>query len=343
MAAPGAGAGLVVVGLDQDRVGRDLFVVDELRAGEHRRAGHPELGQSRQPVRGAVGGQRLLRQCQPGVDVVLAIGRRGETRVVVPLGLVEGRDQRLPLAIGLDRHADVAGGGLVDEIDEARRPRLVEFIADEGLTVHVGMPEEIDHGVEHRHPHVLAGRAAGPCEQRRRDRLGGDIAGELVRHDRAHQPRAGLVRAALDAGQARERLDQRIVDRIAGIGPVLAEAADRTINDVRGDGADRVLADAHALGHARTKVLDEHIGVGTQGLQRGDAGLGFQIQRHRALVAVVVEIARRETVAPVGRQPRVVADVGALDLEYFRTLIGELHGRQWPGHHGGRVDDAKTG
>ena len=300
-------------------------------------------GQPLEPVLGAVFDKLCLGHLQPGVDVVLTRGRGGETRVVVPFGCTERGEQRLPFLVGLHRDADIARGRFVDQIDEAGGLRLVELVADEGLAVHVRMPEKIDHRVEHGDMHMLTGRAVGARQQGRGDGLGGDIAGELVRHDGTHQARARCIRAPLDARQARQRLHKRVVDRIGRIGAGGPETADRAVDDVRRHGPNGVFAKAHALDYARTEILNEHVGVFAQPQQRLVAGRRLEVERDRALVAVVVQITRREAVALVRREPGVVAHIGTLDLEYFRALVGELHGRERARNHGRKVDDAIAG
>jgi hypothetical protein len=101
--------------------------------------------------------------------------------------------------------------------------------------------------------------------------------------------RTVVVRAALDARQPRQRLDQRIVDRLLGEWALLAEAADRHIDDGRRQRPHRLLTEAHAVDHPGAEVLDEDIRRGDQPLQCLHTGRRLQVQHNRALVAVVVE------------------------------------------------------
>ena len=107
---------------------------------------------------------------------------------------------------------------------------------------------------------MLAGAGAGARQQGGGDGLGRDDPGELVRQDGAHQARPLPIRAGLHRGEARHRLDQRIVDRLVRVGAVLAEAADRHVDDRRRHRADRRLADADALGDAGPEILHEDVG-----------------------------------------------------------------------------------
>ena len=109
-------------------------------------------------------------------------------------------------------------------------------------------------------------------------------------------------------------------------GPCFAEAADRDVDDVRAQRADRSLAKAHPVDHPGAKVLDEHVGGGDQPLQRLDPGRRLQVQHDRPLVAVVVEERGRKPAPPVGRGPRMIATLRVLDLDDIRALVSQQHG-----------------
>jgi hypothetical protein len=297
-------------------------------------------GQPLQPFLGAARAQRLLRQGEALVDVPLPQRRGGEARVGEPLRPLERAGQRLPFLVALHRDADVAGRGLVDQVEEAGRLLLGYRLLREGLAAHVGTPEEGHDRVQHGQPHVLPRRAAGARQQRGGDRLGRDGAGQLVRQDGAHQARRRLVRARLHGGEAAERLDQRVVDRLLGVGPGLAEAADGDVDDAGRRGAHRRLAEAHALGDAGAEVLHEDVGARGQAQQRLHRRRVLQVERDRALAAVVVEEGGGEAAAPVGPEPGVVA-AGArvLHLDHLGPLVGQQHGGGGPRDHGGEVHD----
>ena len=72
------------------------------------------------------------------------------------------------------------------------------------------------------------------------------------------------VRLAGDRHDARHALDHEVIARPLGIGPVLAEAGDRAIDELRVDGFQAVIVEAIFLQAAHLEVLDHHIGLGRQ-------------------------------------------------------------------------------
>ena len=132
---------------------------------------------------------------------------------------------------------------------------------------------------------MLAAAVALAPQQRRRYRLGGGQGGQLVGQHGAHQARARVVVAGLHRGQPGQRLDDGIVGRLGGVGPVLAEAADRAIDDVRRHRADVGLADgvggrlraphAEAIDHAGAEILHEDVRLRGQPAHQVAARLRF--------------------------------------------------------------------
>ena len=170
---------------------------------------------------------------------------------------------------------------------------------------------------------MLAPGAALAGQQRGGDGLRTGEAGQLVGQDGANQSGPRLVGATLDGGQPRERLDQRVVDRLGRIGSALAEAADRDLDDVGRHGADGVVVHPHALDDAGPEVLHEDVGARRQGHQHLDAARVLEVERHRALVAVVVEERGRKAAVPVGDAPGMVAAAKCERLRERNTLCGE--------------------
>src|SRR5215472_611380 len=80
-----------------------------------------------------------------------------------------------------------------------------------------------------------------------------------------------------------------IVDRLLRVGADLAKPADRDIDDVGPDRAHRRLIDAEPLDDAGTEVLHKGVGLFAQFEQRAAARGGLEVERDRALVAIVVE------------------------------------------------------
>ena len=179
-----------------------------------------------------------------------------------------------------------------------------------------------------------------PRQQRRRDRLRRVVRRQLVRHDRSHQPRPLPIRPGLDRRQPRHPLDQRIIHRLLRIRPGLPKPADRDIDDLRRHRPHRVLAQPHPLRHPRPEVLHEYVGRPGQPQHRLPRPRLLQVQRHRPLVAVIVQKRRREPAPPVIRRPRMVPAIRVLHLDHVRPLIRQDHGRQRTRDHRGQVDNA---
>jgi len=284
--------------------------------------------------------QLLLHLLQARVDVLVAQRPGGEARVLRQVLAPGDLAKSQPLPVGHQRDAHKTVGRLVDEVDEACRPLDRDRRVHEGLRAHVRVPEEGDDGIEHRDADMLA--FAGRCavQQRGRHRLGGGERRHLVRQDGAHQPRPLLVGARLHGGEARDRLHDGIVCGLGGERPLLAEAAERDIDDVRPDGADIRLADAEPVHHARAKVLDEHVRRRGEPLQQRHALGLFQVQHDGALVAVVVQERRRESALPVAAAARQVP-APRFDLDDVGALVAEDLRRHRPRNHIGEIDHPK--
>ena len=84
-------------------------------------------------------------------------------------------------------------------------------------------------------------------------------------------------------------MDHWIVSRLCRVWAPLAEAADRDIDDLWGDGTNGLFADAEAVGDAGAEILHEHIGAGGEAQQRLTAAVRLQVKDNRALIAVVVQ------------------------------------------------------
>ena len=106
---------------------------------------------------------------------------------------------------------------------------------------------------------ALARALAG--EQRGGDGLCCGHAGKLIGQYRADETGAHIVGTALDRREAGGRLDDRIVDPLVRVGPGLAEAIDRDVDDPWVYGPDVGLADPQSLDHARPEILDEDVGM----------------------------------------------------------------------------------
>ncbi|MNL17710.1 hypothetical protein D3C87_1388190 [compost metagenome] len=147
-----------------------------------------------------------------------------------------------------------------------------------------------EHGIDHCHVQelALAGALRAPAGR-------GNAVGQVHGgHDVAHAGpdlRGGAARhGASDAHDAAHRLGHRVVGGPVGVWTLaaacVAEAAQRRIHEARVLLRQRLVAQAQPLHHARTVVLDEHIGLPHEPQQRGLAGGMLQVEDQRILVAV---------------------------------------------------------
>ena len=105
---------------------------------------------------------------------------------------------------------------------------------------------------------ALARALAG--KQRRSDSLGCGYASELIRQDGSDQLRASFVSTGLHRRQARQALNQWIVNRPLGVGAGVTEPTDGHHNQVRCHLAQCVLTQSHPVDHTGAEILHKHIG-----------------------------------------------------------------------------------
>ena len=137
-------------------------------------------------------------------------------------------------------------------------------------------------------------------------------------------------------------LECQIVRGAAGIGAVLAEGADRAIDDAGIVLAHRVVADAEALGDAGAEGLDQDVGLAGQPEQIGAAPLALEVE-HDALLAAA-HVAKEDGGARV-RRPDVAAGVALarrLDLDHGGAVIGERCGEIGSRQEPRQVDDLQS-
>ena len=162
------------------------------------------------------------------------------------------------------------------------------------------------------------------CRKDAHDRVG---AGSQIadRNARAHGAPVLLSRQAHAAGQ---RLHDHVVGRLVAIRAVLAETADRGIDDTRIELGDAIVVDAVFGGPARPHVLDNNIAVGGEAAHQLLPFLCPQVDRDALLVAVDrVEIG---AVGPdeVGRQASRIVAGDLLDLDHLRAEVAQNLGRE---------------
>ena len=337
--AHAADAGMVVLG-DQ-AAGHHLLVGHHLAAAQDRGARHVGLVEARQPVgRGALG-ENVAHQGDALGSVGGARGRRVEALVVGQRRLLDGAAEALPFGV-----RDRAGGHVaVERLEDQVGPRLGVvrrgLLSDHRVLHHRFRPEIGDHDVEHRHLDVLAHARLFPRVQRRCDRLGGENRGGLVGHDGPDHLRAPGLRIGLHVGEARKALDDGIVDALLGVGPAVAGAADRDVDQARIERAHGRFAEAQPIHHLRPEILHQHVGAGDQLAQDVDALGLLEVDRQRALAAVGRYEQGGELAGRIDRLAAAARDVAArrLDLDHVGALVGQEHRGERPRHHAGEVDD----
>ncbi len=295
---------------------------DDPVVGRRRREGGLELGGQLVAVLHArrVGGEALVAgqlrapddRAQTAEDRVVADGDR-EVAVGGRERLVRG-DRRVAIAHAPRHRARVEmGRGLVEQAGQRR--------------------------VHERDLDVLAPAVAIAGVQGREDAVGGEEAADHVDERRAdlQRPPVGL---AGDRHEPAHRLQQQVV---AGQrrGPLArAEGADRAVHDAGVGARDLVVAEAEAVAGARPEGLDDDVGADAQLARERHVGRVLEVERDRALVAVEAQVVGRALVDE--RRPpgaRVVAAVGALDLDHVGPEVAEAHRAQRAGEHPREVGD----
>jgi hypothetical protein len=205
----------------------------------------------------------------------------------------------------------------------------------------------IDHGgharIEQRH--VDVDPSTGPVAISN----GGENADRRVQtgHD-VEQGNARLhrfpARRPSHAHQSAERLRDDVVPRPTGcLAHVRRERREGARHEPVVGRAQRVEADPERRQQARPKVLDHDVGLDREAAHPDDAFVGVQIEDDGALVAVECQEVRG-VVASEWRSPlaRIVADVGAFDLDDVGAEIAKHHRAQRSREDARQIDDAKA-
>ena len=245
-------------------------------------------------------------------------------------------------AVRQQRDEAVTGGrGFAAALQQSRIAglgrRRVEAQPAQVLGQHEG-----HHGLEHRHLDILTLAFALAVQQRSQHRIDHRQAGGLVGHQRGRE--VGLVAAIADQrGDAASGLDHVVEGRAVRVWPFLAVAGGLDIDDFRVDRRDRVVAQAQALDRRHAHVVHQHVGALYQLLHGLAAGIGLQVYRDRALVAVD----RQEDRSHAGVQRHAVRShqvaFQALDFDHVGAVVAQDLGRQRPQHHRGQVDHPDAG
>src|SRR6266480_605655 len=188
-----------------------------------------------------------------------------------------------------------------------------------------------------------------------RDFSGGEVVQDLVRakgDDGVEQgevdvlPDAGAL--AGDAHEAPHALEDEVVSGAVRARAGLAEPRDRAVDDVRIDSPQILVGEPVFCEAADLVVLEEHVALRRE-LARDTLAFGLRdVERHRLLAAVHRKEIRRFARLPAvlvleeGGAPtaRVVARPGTLDLEHFRSEVGEILRCPGPGENAREIENA---
>ena len=315
-----------MVDFPQQLVADHLRVGQHFVAGEDLRAGHVLGFEGRDPLRRGAGPHDVADHAEARVRVRDPARRRVVPLVLQPFEMAGGPRHALPLGVRDRGRRDVAVGRPVDQVAGRPGPAMRDLAADEDLAHEALGPDEGDRRVEHGEVQVLALARPFAREQRRGDRLRRGQAGHLVRDDRPHHLRLAGAPVGLDVGEARQRLDDRVVHALLGVRSFLPEAADRHVDQARVQLAQALGAQPQLVDDAGPEVLDEDVGRADQVVQDREAALLLQVEDEGALAAVDRREARGDA-ATLGSQP--AHDVAArrrLDLDDFGALVRQQHG-----------------
>ena len=158
---------------------------------------------------------------------------RRKPRILGQLGIARRPAETLPFGIRKGAGRDVAVAGLEHEVGPVVGIGRCGLGADHRVLHHAFRPQIRNHGIQHRDLDVIALPGFFARIERRRHRLRGEHRGGLVADDGADHLRAVGHRLRLDIGKARQALNDRIVDPLLDVGPGVADAADRDIDQAR--------------------------------------------------------------------------------------------------------------
>ena len=305
-----------------------LLVGDHLVATQYWRRRDIIRVEPLQPIRRRALLDDLRHQQNPLGGVDRPATGRVEPRILAEIRSFRGGAKAPPLGIGDGTDGDVAVRSREDQLGARRGVGGACLPSDHRVLRHRFRPEIGDHRVEHRQPDVLpqagplAGKECGGHRLSGKDRRG------LVGDDRADHARSAGLGVRLDVGEARQALDDRVVDALARIRPAFADAADRDIDQARMEGAQCWLAEAEALHRAGPEVLYQHVGACDQLAHDLCSLRPLEVERQRPLAPVRGDEQGREFPRGAYRLPAVAGNVATerLDLDHLRALVGEEHG-----------------
>ena len=181
---------------------------------------------------------------------------------------------------------------------------------------------EIEHAILHGAGDLLTLTSDGALEQRGDDAEREMQAGAAVTNLGAGDERQSITEAGGGGGAAGALRD--VFVHLAFFVWSGAEALDGGNNHTRVERVNGFPRETHAIQHARTEVLDEHVAALDQTLQHFLAGLVLRVERDRPLVVVEHREIERVGVRNIHQLTAGdVTDTRTLDLDDVGTEPGE--------------------
>jgi len=286
-----------------------------------------------------------------GVDLVAVAPARIAglvTRVADEVLAAHGAEEGMPhLLLREDEHVIVGSAGMAAV--RLAGYRGAELIARalgrlaQALMITQAHAAQVHDRVLHRHLDLLT------------------LAGRVALHERGQDPdhavharpriadgRPDVGRRALgEAGHAHRpahRLGDGLVALVVAVRAVGAEALDARVHQARVELLERGIAEAETIDHARTEVLEQHVGRREQPAKHVLAARVLEIDREAAFVAVEREVEQAVGVGAIlVRGPGRVALARFLDLDHVRSQPCEHLTARRAGLIVRDVDDANAG
>ena len=326
-----------------------LGLFEHLVDGVDRAAGHARrLKRLHQPLHGEA---LRLRGEQRPQRLALGDPQGVASEPILDLQL-QGAAQGAELAVvahGDDHHAVRAGEGLIGgQIGVSVAHPARRIARHEVVGRLIGQHGRLN--VEQGDVDVLALARRPRVPQGRQDGVGGVQAGEQIddRHPDLHRLGARrAVRLAGDGHQPAHGLDHIVVARPVRVRPVLAEAGDGAIDQLRIDRRQRGVVEAVLLQPAGLEVLDHHVAGCSQTTHGLGAFRAGDVQLDRLLASVGAQEIGGVSRLAIGRGGEgrppvagVVARARPLDLDHLGAQVGQRLRRPGPGQHPRQVQHA---
>ena len=143
------------------------------------------------------------------------------------------------------------------------------------------------------------------------------------------------------AHRAAERLHDAVERGTRGVWAVLSEPGERGRDDGRVDLLERLVVYPQAFEDAGAEVVQHHVRLRGERVERLASEVGLEVERDAALVAVEAEEVGALAVQEVGAElAGGVTGAGLLDLDDVRAEVGEQASGERPAEDGGELQDA---